>query len=397
MQAVMTPEHRGDSGIHYISMPSIMKVIGPLFLKDLKEAFEKAKGDQKKLNELLHRLETIKIFDPACGSGNFLVIAYKELRRLEMEIYKERHYTMPHSLISLRQFYGIELDDFTHEIAQLSLWLAEHQMNMKFFKQFNCTDPTLPLKEAGNIVQGNACIIDWKKVCPKTEGDEIYILGNPPYLGSSMQDENQKSDLESVFTGFKNYKNLDYIACWFKKGADFISKSNSKLCFVSTNSICQGEQVDLLWPYIFKQNLEIGFAYKSFKWANNAKGRASVIVVILGIRNCSNTIKYIFIDNLRQQVSNINPYLTVGSNITLPRRGKPISTIPEMLYGNMPTDGGYLILDKKEVDELQYFTNWIEKSFRNDKNIISSISVTDIVFDDYLGKSNYRAIPKVKT
>jgi hypothetical protein len=351
MQGVMTPEHRGDSGIHYTSVPNIMKVIEPLFLNDLKEAFEKAKGNKEKRKELLKRLRTIKFFDPACGSGNFLVIAYKELRRLEMEVFKESS-ALPDSAITLGQFYGIELDDFAHEIAQLSLWLAEHQMNVEFYIKFGRTNPTLPLKEAGNIVHGNACRIDWKTVCPKKEGDEIYILGNPPYLGSSMQDENQKSDLASVFKGFKNYKNLDYIACWFKQGADFIAKSNSKFCFVSTNSICQGEQVDLLWPYIFKQNLEIGFAYKSFKWTNNAKGKASVIVVILGVRNCSNAIKYFFIDNLRQEVSNINPYLTVGSNITLPRRSKPISTIPEMLYGNKPTDGGYLILDKEEVDKL---------------------------------------------
>lgn len=352
MQAVIKPEHRGGLGIHYTSVPNIMKLIEPLFLNDLKEAFEKAKGNKKKLEELLRRLWTIKIFDPACGSGNFLIIVYKELRRLEMQIFKENKSALPMSTISLEQFYGIELDDFAHEITQLSLWLAEHQMNVEFYKMFGRTNPTLPLKEAGNIVQGNACRIEWETVCPKKEGDEIYILGNPPYLGSSMQDKNQKSDLANVFKGFKNYKNLDYIASWFKKGADFISKSNSKFSFVSTNSICQGEQVDLLWPYIFKQNLEISFAYKSFKWTNNAKGKAAVIVVIVGVRNCSNAIKHLFIDGLKQEVYNINPYLTVGSNITLPRRGKPISIIPEMLYGNKPTDGGYLILDKKEVDKL---------------------------------------------
>jgi len=352
MQAVITPEHRGGLGMHYTSVPNIMKVIEPLFLNDLKEAFEKAKGNQKKRNELLRRLRTIKIFDPACGSGNFLIIAYKELRKLEMQIFKENKSSLPMSTISLGQFYGIELDDFAHEITQLSLWLAEHQMNVEFLKKFGRTNPTLPLKEAGKIVQGNACWIDWETVCPKKEDDEIYILGNPPYLGSSMQDKNQKSDLANVFKGFKNYKNLDYIASWFKKGADFISKSNSKFSFVSTNSICQGEQVDLFWPYIFKQNLEISFAYKSFKWTNNAKGKAAVIVVIVGVRNCSNAIKHLFIDRLKQEVSNINPYLTVGSNITIPRRGKPISIIPEMLYGNKPTDGGNLILDKKEVDKL---------------------------------------------
>ncbi|MCM1986292.1 class I SAM-dependent DNA methyltransferase [Methanococcoides seepicolus] len=352
MQAVISPEQRGGLGMHYTSVPNIMKVIEPLFLNGLKEDFEKAKGNQKKRNELLKRLYSIKIFDPACGSGNFLIIAYKELRRLEMEIFKEQGSSLPISGISLGQFYGIELDDFAHEIAQLSLWLAEHQMNVDFFKEFGCTNPTLPLKEAGHIVQGNACRVDWETVCPKRKDDEIYVLGNPPYLGSSMQDQSQKADLATVFKGFKNYKNLDYIACWFKMGADFVNESNSKFAFVSTNSICQGEQVNLLWPYVFHQNLEIDFAYKSFKWTNSAKKKAAVIVIIVGVRKVSKNPKYIFVDGLMQEVPNINPYLTVGSNITLPRRNKPISKIPEMLYGNKPTDGGNLILDKKEVDEI---------------------------------------------
>ncbi|WP_342305901.1 DNA methyltransferase [Methanolobus sp. ZRKC5] len=352
MQAVTTPEHRGGFGMHYTSVPNIMKVIEPLFLNDLKEAFGKVKGNQNRRNKLLKRLQTIKIFDPACGSGNFLIIAYKELRRLEMATLKEQRSSLPISGVSLGQFYGIELDDFAHEIAQLSLWLAEHQMNVEFFNEFGRTNPTLPLKEAGNIVEGNACRIDWEEVCPNKEGEEIYLLGNPPYLGSSMQDNNQKDDLATVFKGFKNYKNLDYIACWFKKGADYINQSNSKFAFVSTNSICQGEQVDLLWPYAFNQNLEISFAYKSFKWTNNAKKKAAVIVVIVGVRNSSSKVKHLFVDGLKQEVSNINPYLSVGSNISLPRRSKPISRIPEMLYGNKPTDDGNLILDKQEVDEL---------------------------------------------
>ena len=239
-QAVISVDQRGSLGQHYTSVPNIMKVIEPLFLNDLKEEFENAKGNTKKLNELLYRLKNIKIFDPACGSGNFLIIAYKELRRLEMQVFKALG-TMALSQISLSQFYGIELDDFAHEIALLALWLVEHQMNVEFFKEFGRTNPALPLTQAGNIVQGNATRLDWEIVCPKNENDEIYILGNPPYLGARMQDSSQKEDMKIVFEGRKEYKDSDYIACWFIKGAQFIVNFNAEYAFVSTNSVCQGE------------------------------------------------------------------------------------------------------------------------------------------------------------
>ena len=207
IQAVITPEHRGGMGMHYTSVPNIMKVIEPLFLNELYEEFEAAKGNNKKLNALLHRLWNIKIFDPACGSGNFLIIAYKELRKLEMKIFKATN-SLAFSGISLGNFYGIELDDFAHEVAILSLWLAEHQMNQLFFKEFGRTKPALPLTETGNIVQGNACRLDWETVCPKKQGDEIYILGNPPYLGSSMQSKEQKDDMAIVFKECKLNKSV---------------------------------------------------------------------------------------------------------------------------------------------------------------------------------------------
>jgi len=328
MQAVIKPEHRGGLGIHYTSVPNIMKVIEPLFLNDLKEAFEKAKGNKKKLEELLRRLRTIKIFDPACGSGNFLIIVYKELRRLEMQIFKENKSALPMSAISLEQFYGIELDDFAHEITQLSLWLAEHQMNVEFFKKFGRTNPTLPLKESGNIVQGNACRLDWETVCPKKEGDEIYILGNPPYLGSSMQSDEQKNDMSFVFENLGHYKNLDYIACWFLKGASFIAGlNNSKYAFVTTNSICQGEQVSLLWPKIYSHRLEIGFCYTKFKWSNSAKGVAGVTVTIIGVQNKINNAKIIFSGVHKKEVSSINSYLIEAKDLIITKRLQPISAL----------------------------------------------------------------------
>ena len=357
IQAVITPEHRGGMGMHYTSVPNIMKVIEPLFLNNLYEEFEQNKENKTKLSNLHRRLNTLKIFDPACGSGNFLIIAYKELRKLEMKIFKQidlisGQRSFVFSEIKLSQFYGIELDDFAHEVAILSLWLAEHQMNLEFFREFGRTSPTLPLHQGGNIVQGNATRLDWEEVCPKEDGDEIYILGNPPYLGSSMQDDEQKKDLALVCNGFENYKNLDYIACWFVKGANYIVNSNACYAFVSTNSICQGEQVGLLWPYILEKNLEIKFAYTSFKWTNNAKSNAAVIVSIIGLSNISVSQKKLYYHGICHIVNNINPYLTAGRSVVLPRRGKPISNLPPMLYGNKSTDNGYLFLTFEEKEEL---------------------------------------------
>ena len=348
IQAVISDEHRGTNGMHYTSVPNIMKVINPLFLDELKEEFEKSKGNSKKLNELHKRITNLKIFDPACGSGNFLIIAYKELRKLEMDIFKSgQMLNMPS--IKLNQFYGIELDDFAHEVAILSLWLAEHQMNQEFKKLFgNCT-PTLPLKDGGNIVCGNATRLDWEDVCPKNEQDEVYILGNPPYLGSRNQKNEQKEDMKYVFN--KDYKSLDYIACWFYKGAKYIKNSNSKLAFVSTNSISQGEQVALLWQRVLKDDLEICFAHQSFKWSNNAKANAGVTVVIIGLSNTNTKIKLIYKDDLKIEVSNITPYLIRGKTIYVHSRSKPLSLLPNINFGNMPADGGKLLFTIEEKNE----------------------------------------------
>nr|WP_315214122.1 DNA methyltransferase [uncultured Flavobacterium sp.] len=357
IQAVITPEHRGGLGMHYTSVPNIMKVIEPLFLNDLYTAYENAKGNIKKLNDLLKRIWNIKLFDPACGSGNFLIIAYKELRRLEMLIFKEidavnKTYTTQYSGISLNHFYGIELDDFAHEIAILSLWLAEHQMNQEFFKAFGRTKPALPLQQTGSIVYGNATRIDWETVCPKNENDEIYILGNPPYLGARLQSDEQKSDMEFVFNKIKGFNNLDYISCWFLKGSNYIDGYNSQYSFVTTNSICQGEQVALLWPFLLKDSLEIGFAHTSFKWANNAKANAGVIVSIIGVRNKNSKLKFIYKDDLKLVVDNINSYLVNAKNTFIEKKSKPISKLPEMCFGSMANDGGNLFLNELEKENL---------------------------------------------
>jgi len=386
-QAVIGNDQRGSLGQHYTSVPNIMKVIEPLFLNELYEDFEKAKGNPQKLRNLLHRLGTIKIFDPACGSGNFLIIAYKELRNLENKIIhhlqelqkiasgfkakNEQLSLIPKSQlnlaasfqvelfshINLNQFYGIEIDDFAHEVAMLALWLAEHQMNVEFKKQFGQTSPTLPLKDAGNILQGNATRLNWEEVCPKSKDDEVFVLGNPPYLGARMQSEKQKSDMAVVFEGFKWFNNLDYIACWFKKGADYIHNSHSNFAFVTTNSISQGNQVEILWPYILKKGASISFVHPSFKWTNNAKKNAGVIVAIIGLTNNPDKQKTIFSEGVKKNTKNINPYLVEGNNVFIQKRYKPLSNLPEMTFGSMPNDSGALILNQNEKKELLNSSN----------------------------------------
>jgi len=377
IQAVITPEHRGGLGMHYTSVPNIMKVIEPLFLDELNEEFDKSIHEPRKLYILLDRLGKIKIFDPACGSGNFLIIAYKELRQLEikilyqlkelqsiasgfepkqLELIPKQQLTLAASFqiqmfsrVELSQFYGIELDDFAHEVAILSLWLAQHQMNVKFKEIFGSGNPTLPLQNGGNIIHGNACRINWDEVCPKIKGEEIYILGNPPYLGSRRQDDNQKEDLKLIFG--EDYKSIDYIAAWFLKGANYIKNFNSKFAFVSTNSICQGEQVSLIWKKVLSEDIEISFAHKDFKWTNNAKSNAAVIVVIVGLQNKKQNFKYLYNSGIKAKVISINPYLVEGRTIYIQSRQRPLSNFPEMNFGNMPADGGKLLFTTEEKND----------------------------------------------
>lgn len=372
IQAVADPAERNNLGMHYTSVVNILKLIKPLFLDDLYEEFDKNKGKIKGLEALLDRLGKIKFFDPACGSGNFLIITYKELRNLEIQIIKElldlnaTQRKIYFSEIKLSQFYGIEIKDFAHEMAILSLWLAEHQMNQVFeleLLDYGKSNPILPLKESGNITAGNAARVDWEQVCPKKENDEIYIIGNPPYLGSRNQDAEQKSDMELVFK--KDYKSLDYVSIWFYKGAKYIEDINAQLAFVSTNSICQGLLVALTWPRILTDKLEISFAYQSFKWINNAKGNAGVTVIIVGLRNISNKPKYIFTESIAKQAKNVNAYLLDSSDIYINSLNKSISGFPPMNFGNMPADGGNLLFTEEEKDEFIVFEpkakKWIKE------------------------------------
>lgn len=372
IQAVVTPEQRAGLGMHYTSVPNIEKVIRPLFLDSLNEEFEAACADARekmaqkisyelatqRLKSLLDRLSKIKFFDPACGSGNFLIISYKRLRELEIRIWEALRdiapvAVIPFPTITLTQFYGIELDEYACDTATLSLWLAEYQMNVLFRDAFGVQPETLPLKPSGHIVCGNACRLDWDAVCPHTSSDEVYILGNPPYLGSSLQDSEQKEDMKIAIGDIcKGYKKLDYIAVWFIKAAEYCKQSDASYAFVSTNSISQGEQVALLWPIIFNNGLEIKFAYTSFKWSNNAKSNAAVTVVIIGVGNKSkNTKKKLFSDTIRI-VENINPYLNSGADLIVKAAYSPLNGMQEMTYGCKANDDGNLILEQYEIDKL---------------------------------------------
>ncbi|KKB33786.1 class I SAM-dependent DNA methyltransferase [Bacillus thermotolerans] len=357
IQAVATEESRSHLGMHYTSVPNIMKVINPLFLDELKQDYIDAYDDYKKLEALLTRISKIKFFDPACGSGNFLIITYKEMRRLEIKIIKRLQELLGSYLyvpsVTLSQFYGIEIDDFAHDVAKLSLWIAEHQMNEELKNEVhNAVRPTLPLSTAGDIRCANAIRVEWTDVCPVQKSEEIFVFGNPPYLGSKKQNKKHKSDMLSIFKNVTNGKMLDYISAWFFLGAKYASDTNAKVAFVSTNSITQGEQVSTLWNELFKFNIQINFAFASFKWANNAKNNAGVTVVIIGFGPLDSKVKkYLFIDGTKKLVSNISPYLTDGENILVSSRRKPISDLPKLRFGNMPNDGGGLLFTIEQYGE----------------------------------------------
>ena len=380
IQAVVDPNVRATQGMHYTSVPNIMKVINPLFLDDLQGAYNHLRDqyEQKKrqydiggltdtqynkdlkvihkdCQKLLGRMSKMKFFDPACGSGNFLIITYKALRMLEMDILRLMRQIIPEldffdsSVIQLKQFYGIELLDFPHEVAMLSMWLAEHQMNRKLHDDFGVNTQALPLHNITQIVCGNACRMDWKEVCPHTAEEEVFVFGNPPYLGSRNQDKEQKYDMKAVFR--KDFGSLDYIACWFYKGAKYIENSKAECVFVTTNSICQGLQVALLWKRVLQNGVEVSFAHTSFKWSNNAKHNAAVTVAIVGI-TAHKRPKYLFTDDRVMTVDNITAYLFPGKDIFVESASMPLNkSMPQMNFGNMAADGGQLLFTTSEKDD----------------------------------------------
>lgn len=361
-QAVIDEEQRGSLGQHYTSVSNIMKVIQPLFLDKLYTELEKSRNNERKLKEMLLRLQNLRIFDPACGSGNFLIIAYKELRKLEMEVIDVLNAAsgqaeMYYSGIRLSQFYGIEIDDFAHEVAILSLWLAEHQMNTAFKAKFGYAEAALPLRDSGNIYCGNALRLEWTDVCsladPNGNPREVYICGNPPFQGAKRQSSQQKYDMSLVFKNSNTYKNLDYVSCWFMLASNYMrSSSTINAAFVATSSIIRGDQVGLLWDHIGLNSIYINFAYVPFKWTNNARQNAGVSCVIIGICSVNPHECLLYTESHLVKASAISPYLTDSNPVIVYKRKKSLSGLPEMIYGNMPLEGGFLKLDKNEVDSL---------------------------------------------
>jgi hypothetical protein len=360
IQSLADPDQRAELGMHYTSVPNIMKVIGPLFLDDLDAEIEKAWDKAKGLHKLLQRLEHIRVFDPACGSGNFLVVAYRQLREREMRILKRlEELGGPGSLrmfsaIAIKNFYGIEITDFGVETAKLALFIAEYQANAVFAATFGRTMAALPLKDAANIVHGNALRLNWEQVCPPpTDGGEVFIAGNPPFLGKAQQDTSHKSDMDHVFSGkVKSYRAFDLVAGWFFKASEFIQVHTAKAAFVATNSICQGASASNLWPEIFKNGLEIAFAHRSFKWRNNAASNAAVICVIVSISKTNNSSKKIYDLSFEETADTINAYLVNGPLISIDARSESPFGLPKMNFGCMPYDAGQLLMNGDEKASL---------------------------------------------
>ena len=384
IQAVADDAERGALGMHYTSVPNILKVLNPLFLDDLRAQLDAAGDNRAKLLNLRKRMARIRVFDPACGSGNFLVIAYKQMRAIEAVINERRGEVHLGSEIPLTNFRGIELRDFPAEIARLALIIAEFQCDVMYRGQKDALAEFLPLDAQNWIVCGNALRLDWLSICPPTgtgvkvqgddlfntpldqkeidfanEGGETYICGNPPYLGSTWQSAEQKDDLRAIFDHrCKSWKSLDYVAGWFMKAADYGTQTPTVAAFVSTNSICQGQQVAILWPLIFASGHHIAFAHTSFKWTNLASHNAGVTVAIVAIGNTPGPTRPLFAladdgTTVVKAVEHINAYLVSGANVVVGKAARPLGAKAEMLRGNMPYDGGHLLLTRDEVDALQ--------------------------------------------
>ena len=365
-QSVMNPEERRNLGAHYTSEKNIFKLIKPLFLDELREEFEKVKSSSKKLKEFHYKLSTLKFLDPACGSGNFLIITYRELRLLEIdilrELFKKGEQVLDVSSIlwlDVDQFYGIEYDEFASKIAEVAMWLIDHQMNMLVSEEFGQYFARLPLKKAAKIVHKNSLQIDWENVVPKTELS--YIIGNPPFYGKSLQTKQQKEDMKLVFNRVKGAGVLDYVAAWYLRASQYIKGTKIKTGFVSTNSISQGEQTGILWnELLINYNIKIHFAHTTFSWTNEAKGKAAVHCVIIGFANYDIKNKALFIyDDIKgepyvKSVKNINPYLVEANDLVILKRRQPICNVSKISFGSMPNDGrNFLFTDDERKEFLQ--------------------------------------------
>jgi hypothetical protein len=384
-QSVMNPKERRDLGAHYTSETNILKLIKPLFLDELWKEFESVKDNKNKLIEFHKKLSFLRFLDPACGCGNFLVITYRELRLLELEILRTLNKTGQieadiNSIIWLDvdMMHGIEFEEFPARIAEVAMWLIDHQMNMLISNEFGHYFIRLPLKKAAKIIHGDALEINWENIVSKY--NLSFILGNPPFIGSKMMKQNQRNQIVKQFDNADGSGVLDYVTGWYIKTAKFIQDTKIKAAFVSTNSIVQGEQTSILWgQMLYKYNIKIHFAHRTFKWSNEAKGKAAVYCVIIGFANYDVNNKSIFdYDNINGaahelKAKNINPYLVDAKDILINKSSHPICNVPKMSFGNMPLDGGHLLLSDEEKKE------FVLKEPKAEKYILPLISAYEFL------------------
>jgi type I restriction-modification system DNA methylase subunit len=377
-QSVMNPQERRNLGAHYTSEGNILKLITPLFLDELHNEFRKAKGNKRKLQEFHKKLASLKFLDPACGCGNFLVITYRELRLLELEVLRELHKGGQRILniseiiwIDVDQFYGIESEEWPARIAEVALWLMDHQMNLRVSEEFGQYFVRLPLRKSAKIVHGNSLKIEWEEVITKNELS--YILGNPPFVGSKFQNKEQRAEITSVSSGTKGAGILDYVTGWYFLAARYIQGTDIQVAFVSTSSISQGEQVGALWKDMFSKNVKINFAHRTFQWNNEARGKAAVHCVIIGFSLKENKRKKIYeYDDVRSEpheikASNINAYLLDGPSVVIENRQKPLCNVPTVGIGNKPIDNGNYLFTPEEKEAFlktepkaaEYFRRWV--------------------------------------
>jgi len=383
-ESILSGDERRAGGMHYTSVENIHKVIDPLFLDDLRLEYQKAGSSKTKLRSLQDKMAALKFLDPSCGSGNFLTQTYLELRALENEILgklvgDQMAMELDEGLIRVNvgQFYGIEINDFAVSVANTALWIADHQANLQTAKIINRPIVNLPLKAYSNLVIGNALRMDWNHVIPASECD--YIMGNPPFLGARNQTLEQKTEIQAVFDGAKNSGNIDYAAGWYAKAADYIQDTDTRCAFVSTNSICQGEQVANIWSPLFAKGIHINFAHRTFRWDSKGTDGAHVFCIIVGFSlspEATCLFEYETPDStfVKVNVKHINAYLSDAPNVLIYSRSTPICDVPEMGIGNKPIDGGHYLFTAEEKGEFlckepaaeQYFRPWVgAKEFIN--------------------------------
>ncbi|NLV25033.1 MAG: class I SAM-dependent DNA methyltransferase, partial [Deltaproteobacteria bacterium] len=379
-QSIMERAERRRLGAHYTTETNILKALRPLFLDALWEEFERLRRTPRRLVEFQRRLGAIRVLDPACGCGNFLVIAYRELRLLELEVLRELYQGSESGfldveeivLLDVDQFYGIEIEEFPAQIAQVALWLTDHQMNLRVSEEFGQYFVRLPLSKHPHIVHGNALALDWTEIAAPR--DLAYIVGNPPFVGAKFLDQRQRAEVAGLFAGIKGAGLLDYVACWYRKAASYMAANPAiRAALVSTNSITQGEQVGALWPELLRAGVRIHFAHRTFQWSSEARGKAAVHCVIIGFALEDERRKWLFEyqsvrgEPLAHRVSRINPYLVDAPDLVLTGRSRPLCQVPEIGIGNKPIDGGHYLFTtaerdaflRQEPEAAPFFRRWL--------------------------------------